>query len=84
MYALCPPKFNRIGNECYFVSKIKVNWLDAHFECKDRNSKLAEPLKFDDKALRKNLIQKDIGKDEKETTMIQINNLIIPFEFRSN
>lgn len=56
MYAMCPPHFFRIGNECYFISENKQNWLDAHFECKDRNSKLAEPMKYDDKNLRKFLI----------------------------
>lgn len=53
MYAMCPPHFFRIGNECYYISQNKQNWLDAHFECKDRNSKLAEPMKYDDKNLRK-------------------------------
>ncbi|XP_058464696.1 uncharacterized protein LOC131438596 isoform X2 [Malaya genurostris] len=53
MYAMCPPHFFRIGNECYFISQNKQNWLDAHFECKDRNSKLAEPMRYDDKYLRK-------------------------------
>ncbi|XP_065080755.1 uncharacterized protein rgn isoform X2 [Ochlerotatus camptorhynchus] len=53
MYAMCPPHFFRIGNECYFISQSRLNWLDAHFECKDRNSKLAEPMKYDDKNLRK-------------------------------
>lgn len=53
MYAMCPPHFFRIGNECYFISQSRLNWLDAHFECKDRNSKLAEPMKYDDKSLRK-------------------------------
>lgn len=53
MYAMCPPHFFRIGNECYFISQSRQNWLDAHFECKDRNSKLAEPMKYDDKYLRK-------------------------------
>ncbi|KAL1394322.1 hypothetical protein pipiens_003083 [Culex pipiens pipiens] len=56
MYAMCPPHFFRIGNECYYISQNKQNWLDAHFECKDRNSKLAEPMKYDDKNLRKFLI----------------------------
>uniref|UniRef100_A0A1Q3FL98 Putative c-type lectin-like domain protein n=2 Tax=Culex tarsalis TaxID=7177 RepID=A0A1Q3FL98_CULTA len=56
MYAMCPPHFFRIGNECYYISANKQNWLDAHFECKDRNSKLAEPMKYDDKNLRKFLI----------------------------
>lgn len=53
MYAMCPPHFFRIGNECYFISQTRQNWLDAHFECKDRNSKLAEPMEFADKKLRK-------------------------------
>lgn len=57
MYAMCPPGFNRIGNECYYISRNRENFLDAHFECKDRNSKLAEPLKFDDKSLRKYLLK---------------------------
>jgi hypothetical protein len=35
------------------MSKKKESWLDAHFECKDRNSKLAEPLKYADRRLRK-------------------------------
>lgn len=52
---MCPPHFFRIGNECYYISATKLNWLDAHFECKDRNSKLAEPMKYDDKYLRKYL-----------------------------
>ncbi|XP_055534230.1 uncharacterized protein LOC129723808 isoform X2 [Wyeomyia smithii] len=55
MYAMCPPHFFRVGNECYFISQNKQNWLDAHFECKDRNSKLAEPLKYGDRNLRKYL-----------------------------
>lgn len=55
MFALCPPHFLRIGNECYFISQNRVNWLDAHFECKDRNSHLAEPYRQDDRFLRKYL-----------------------------
>lgn len=55
MFALCPPHFIRIGNECYFISQNRVNWLDAHFECKDRNSRLAEPFKQEDRFLRKYL-----------------------------
>jgi hypothetical protein len=61
MFAMCPPKFIKIGNECYFMSTFKVNWLDAHFECKDRNSKLAEPMKYEDRQLRKNLVRGDTG-----------------------
>lgn len=56
MFALCPPRFVRIGNECYFISQNRVNWLDAHFECEDRNSHLAEPFnRQEDRVLRKYL-----------------------------
>lgn len=53
MYALCPPHFILIGYECYFISQDRVNWLDAHFECKDRNSRLAELYRQEDRLLRK-------------------------------
>ncbi|CAO1308531.1 unnamed protein product [Diamesa hyperborea] len=65
MYAMCPPDFIKIGNECYYLSDKTESWLDAHFECKDRNSKLAEPLKFADKKIRKYLTNKDLNKGEK-------------------
>lgn len=65
MYALCPPDFTKIGNDCYFISTRKESWLDSHFECKDRNSKLAEPLKFADRRLRKYLKNKDQVVDDK-------------------
>lgn len=65
MYALCPPKFIRIGNECYYISPISANWLDAHFECKDRNSRLAEPIKMEDRRLRKYLLHADMQRSEK-------------------
>lgn len=59
MYALCPPHFERIGQQCYFVSTAKMNWLDAHFDCKDRNSQLAEPVKLEDRRLRKYMLHND-------------------------
>lgn len=65
MYALCPPEFTKIGNDCYFLSTRKESWLDSHFECKDRNSKLAEPLKFADRRLRKYLKNRDQLTDDK-------------------
>lgn len=64
MYALCPPDFMKIGSECYYISKSRESWLDAHFECKDRNSKLAEPLKYADRRLRKYLMNRDHSKDD--------------------
>lgn len=65
MYALCPPDFTKIGNDCYFLSTRKESWLDAHFECKDKNSKLAEPLKFADRRLRKYLKNRHQAVDDK-------------------
>jgi hypothetical protein len=65
MYALCPPEFQKIGNDCFYISDRKESWLDAHFECKDRNSKLAEPLKFADRRLRKYLQNRDPMHGEK-------------------
>lgn len=59
MYALCPPHFVRIGGQCYYISDAKENWLGAHFACKDRNSRLAEPIKLEDRRLRKYLQQMD-------------------------
>lgn len=58
IYAMCPPGFTKIGNECYFLSPTKASWLDSHFECKDKNGKLAEPLKSSDRQLRKYLLER--------------------------
>lgn len=58
IYAMCPPTFTKIGNECYHLSASKASWLDSHFECKDKNAKLAEPLKYSDRFLRKYLLQR--------------------------
>lgn len=58
IYAMCPPSFTKIGNECYYLSSTKASWLDSHFECKDKNSKLAEPLKYADRLLRKYFIER--------------------------
>lgn len=58
IYAMCPPSFTKIGNECYYLSPTKASWLDSHFECKDKNSKLAEPLKYTDRLLREYFIER--------------------------
>lgn len=64
MYAMCPPKFQRIGYECYAISDQPANWLEAHFQCKDKNSKLAEPNAKSDRKLRTFLQRMDHDKDE--------------------
>ena len=53
---MCPPEFQRIGTECYYLSQKKETWLEAHFKCVDRDSKLAEPFKMEDKRLRRFLV----------------------------
>ena len=59
MYALCPPQFQRIGFDCYSLPSEHSSWLEAHFYCKDKNAKLAEPQKYADRKLRKFLHQND-------------------------
>lgn len=65
MYALCPPHFERVGNQCYYISDTQVNWLDAHFACKDRNSRLAEPIKAEDHRLRRFMLRNDKARTTK-------------------
>jgi hypothetical protein len=55
---MCPPPFTKIGNECYYLSSSPASWLDAHFECKDKNAKLAELYKYSDRLLRKYLVER--------------------------
>lgn len=64
MYAMCPPKFQRIGSECYAISDQPANWLEAHFQCKDKNSKLAEPNSKSDRKLRAFFQRMDHDTDE--------------------
>lgn len=59
MYALCPPGFQRVGTECYSLFAQHNSWLEAHFYCKDKNAKLAEPRKFSDRKLREFLHKQD-------------------------
>lgn len=65
MYALCPPHFERVGSQCYYISDEAVTWLDAHFACKDRNSRLAEPTKPEDHHLRRFLQRNDKSRTTK-------------------
>lgn len=65
IFGTCPPSFVKIHNDCYYFSNKKESWIDSHFHCKDMNSKLAEPLKYSDKRLRKYLNNKDKLRTEK-------------------
>lgn len=62
---LCPTGFIRSENICYFFSNKKETWIDAHFDCRDMKSRLAEPLKYSDRRLRKLLLNKDKSRSEK-------------------
>lgn len=55
---MCPPGFQKIRTECYHISAYPLTWLDAHFECKNKNGKLAEPTRIQDEAIRKYLLNK--------------------------
>lgn len=59
MYVMCPPNFIKIGNECYYFSTDQLSWLEAHFECKDKDSRLAEPIKHEDRKVRRYLMRSD-------------------------
>ncbi|XP_004523834.1 trichohyalin isoform X2 [Ceratitis capitata] len=59
MYAMCPPHFQRVGSECYSLLPQASSWLEAHFFCKDKNAKLAEPQNRADRKLRTFLKQYD-------------------------
>lgn len=56
---MCPPNFIKIGNECYYFSTDQLSWLEAHFECKDKDSRLAEPIKHEDRKVRRYLMRSD-------------------------
>lgn len=59
MYAMCPPNFQRIGQECFTYPQQHSSWLEAHFFCKDKNARLAEPEKYSDRKLREFLMKYD-------------------------
>lgn len=59
MYAMCPPSFQRIGTECFSLPQQQGSWLEAHFFCKDKNARLAEPEKLSNRKLRDFLLKYD-------------------------
>lgn len=59
VYALCPPKFHRVGTDCYSLVDQRSSWLEAHFFCKDKNANLTEPGKHADRKLRLFLQKQD-------------------------
>ncbi|XP_063621247.1 uncharacterized protein LOC134793566 [Cydia splendana] len=48
----CPPQFIRLGHSCYFFSETKATWQNALFACKDRESNLTVPARWEDRNLR--------------------------------
>lgn len=36
---ICPPKFVRQGNSCYYISTDNATWHDAHFKCQSMSKK---------------------------------------------
>ncbi|KAJ2946856.1 hypothetical protein O0L34_g16185 [Tuta absoluta] len=62
MSYVCPPQFIRLGHSCYFFSENKATWQNALFACKDRESNLSVPARWEDRNLRKYLNKPDIEK----------------------
>ncbi|XP_059052427.1 uncharacterized protein LOC131847008 [Achroia grisella] len=52
MSYVCPPQFIRLGHSCYFFSENKATWQNALFACKDRESNLSVPARWEDRNLR--------------------------------
>nr|WIM01416.1 C-type lectin domain containing 46kDa protein [Limnephilus flavicornis] len=65
MYYVCPPDFIRLGNSCYYFSPVKATWQDAHFACKDRESNLTSPQRWEDRKLREYLNTPEVEKQER-------------------
>ncbi|XP_004924799.1 uncharacterized protein LOC114243533 [Bombyx mandarina] len=62
MSYVCPPSFIRLGHSCYFFSDTEATWQKALFACKDRDSNLTVPARWEDKNLRNYLNKKSIKK----------------------
>ncbi|BET01241.1 Hypothetical protein NTJ_14057 [Nesidiocoris tenuis] len=55
MYS-CPKKYFRVGNNCYYLSKEKVQWREAIYQCQDTGGTLAVlDTKIEDQKLRRYL-----------------------------
>ncbi|XP_014358628.2 uncharacterized protein LOC106710951 [Papilio machaon] len=62
MSYVCPPQFIRLGHSCYFFSDNKATWQNALFACKDRESNLSVPARWEDRNLRTYLNKHDVEK----------------------
>ncbi|CAH0729015.1 unnamed protein product, partial [Brenthis ino] len=65
MSYVCPPKFIRLGHSCYFFSENKATWQTALFSCKDRDSSLSVPARWEDRNLRNYLNKHDVEKNSR-------------------
>ncbi|XP_041976040.1 uncharacterized protein LOC121730900 [Aricia agestis] len=55
MSYVCPPQFVRLGHSCYYFSDTTATWQSALFACKDLNSSLSVPARWEDRNLRNHL-----------------------------
>ncbi|OWR45634.1 uncharacterized protein LOC116765597 [Danaus plexippus] len=62
MSYVCPPQFIRLGHSCYFFSENKATWQSALFFCKDRDSNLTVPARWEDRNLRNYLNKPNVDK----------------------
>ncbi|XP_060801158.1 uncharacterized protein LOC106143566 isoform X1 [Amyelois transitella] len=61
MSYVCPPHFVRLGHSCYYFSDAPANWQEALFACKDRDSNLSVPARWEDRNLRAYLNRPDVA-----------------------
>ncbi|RVE47238.1 hypothetical protein evm_008106 [Chilo suppressalis] len=62
MSYVCPPSFVRLGHSCYYFSDKKTTWQNALFSCKDRDSNLSVPARWEDRNLRTYLNKPGVAK----------------------
>ncbi|XP_028171102.1 uncharacterized protein LOC114360562 [Ostrinia furnacalis] len=62
MSYVCPPSFIRLGHSCYYISDKKATWQNALFSCKDRDSNLSVPARWEDRNLRNYLNKPTVEK----------------------
>ncbi|CAH0393208.1 unnamed protein product [Bemisia tabaci] len=84
---ICPPKFVRQGNSCYYISTDNATWHDAHFKCQSMSKKKKITLavletKKEDRNLKQFLKspQQFYLENSNESTMMRHNDTYIRTE----
>ncbi|KAJ0179688.1 hypothetical protein K1T71_004279 [Dendrolimus kikuchii] len=65
MSYVCPSEFIRLGQRCYYFSEQAATWQGAFLACKDKDSNLTVPLRWEDRNLRNYLNKPEIKKSSR-------------------